>query len=58
MLNDDNIYYQNRAEQELALAQAAEHPRAVLAHYQLASSYLERIQGKLAMKPPAPLFSH
>ena len=58
MLDDDNSYYQIRAEQELVLAQAAEHPRAVLAHYQLASSYLERVKGNLAMKPPAPLFSH
>jgi hypothetical protein len=57
MFEDENSYYQHRAEQELELAQAAEHPRAVLAHYQLASSYLERVHGNVPVKPPASLFS-
>lgn len=35
-------WYIKRAEQELELAQRAEHPAVVRAHYLMAESYLER----------------
>ena len=43
MVHDDVDYYQRRAEQEIALAQNAQDNRAVQAHYELASAYLDRI---------------
>jgi hypothetical protein len=42
----DKDYLEQRAEAELALAQAASHPAAVRAHYLLASFYLDRIYGQ------------
>jgi hypothetical protein len=42
----DFNYYEQRAEAEIALAQRAEDRRAVQAHYQLASHYLDRIYGE------------
>lgn len=45
MSRDDVDYYQSRAEAEIELAQRADHQRAVQAHYQLASYYLDRIHG-------------
>jgi hypothetical protein len=45
MSHEEQQYYERRAEAELALAQAAEHGRAVQAHYELASAYLDRIHG-------------
>lgn len=36
-------YLEQRAEAELAAAQAAQHPAAVRAHFLLASEYLERL---------------
>jgi hypothetical protein len=41
----DRDYYERRAEAEIELAQAARHRRAVQAHYELASAYLDRIHG-------------
>ena len=38
-------YYIHRAETEIELAQRAEHPKAVAAHYQLAEFYLDRVYG-------------
>jgi hypothetical protein len=38
----DEPWYIQRAEQELELAQRAEHPAVVHAHYLIAESYLER----------------
>ena len=38
-------YYIHRAEREIELAQRAEHPKAVAAHYQLAEFYLDRVYG-------------
>jgi hypothetical protein len=38
----DESWYIQRAEQELELAQRAEHPAVVRAHYLMAESYLER----------------
>ena len=45
MSHEEREYLERRAEAELALAQAAEHGRAVQAHYELASAYLDRIHG-------------
>jgi hypothetical protein len=45
MSRDEVTYYQSRAEAEIEMAQRAEHARAVQAHYQLASAYLDRIHG-------------
>ncbi|MGZ8287503.1 MAG: hypothetical protein ACXW27_13840 [Allosphingosinicella sp.] len=45
MSHEEREYYECRAEAELALAQAAAHRRAVQAHYELASAYLDRIHG-------------
>ena len=50
MPSDDLDYYERRAEAEIALAQRAQHYRAVRAHYELASAYLDRIHGD----PPQP----
>jgi hypothetical protein len=40
---DDRVYLEQRAEAELSLAQAAEHPAVVRAHYLLAGFYLDRL---------------
>ncbi|HYE28391.1 MAG TPA: hypothetical protein VEA61_09180 [Allosphingosinicella sp.] len=45
MSQEEQEYYECRAEAELALAQAAKHRRAVQAHYELAAAYLDRIHG-------------
>jgi hypothetical protein len=45
MSREEQEYFERRAEAELMLAQAAEHKRAVQAHYELASAYLDRIHG-------------
>ena len=45
MPREDQEYYERRAEAEIALAQAAGDQRAVQAHYELASAYLDRIHG-------------
>lgn len=45
MSNDDCAYFIARAEAELDLAQRADHPKAVEAHYLLAQSYLDRVYG-------------
>lgn len=41
----DHEYLEARAEAELELAQEAEHPKAVKAHYELAARYLDRLHG-------------
>jgi hypothetical protein len=46
MIEDDVIYYERRAEAELALAQRATDAEAVQAHYEMATAYLELIHGK------------
>jgi hypothetical protein len=43
MSRDDSLYFERRAEQEIQLAQHSNDTRAVQAHYQLASAYLDRI---------------
>lgn len=45
MSHEEQEYYERRAEAELALAQTAAHCRAVQAHYELASAYLDRVHG-------------
>jgi hypothetical protein len=45
MSQEEQDYYERRAEAEIALAQSAEHRRAVQAHYELASAYLDRVHG-------------
>ena len=45
MSHEEQEYLERRAEAELALAQQAAHGRAVQAHYELASAYLDRIHG-------------
>lgn len=44
-MKDDNDYLEARAEKELGMAQQAEQPAAVRAHYKLAELYLERVHG-------------
>ena len=43
MSDEDVAYFYRRAEDELEMAQKAELPKVVAAHYQLASAYLERV---------------
>lgn len=43
MTKDDAAYFQRRAEAELELAQVAEHPAAVKAHYMIANHYLDEL---------------
>ena len=45
MTRDEMNYYQLRAEAETEMAQRAQCPKAVQAHYRLASAYLDRIHG-------------
>lgn len=45
MMRDDDIYFYQRAETELELAQRATHPMAVRAHYIIANHYLDRCYG-------------
>jgi hypothetical protein len=56
MSREEQDYYERRAEAEIALAQGARHQRAVQAHYELASAYLERIHGETP-KSEGGLFS-
>ena len=46
MSQEDQDYLEERAEAEIRLAQEARHQRAVQAHYELASAYLERLHGE------------
>ena len=55
MSTQDSDYYQRRAEEEIVLAQQANHFRAVQAHYELASAYLDRIHGEVPKADPNPL---
>ena len=53
MSNDDCAYFMARAEAELELAQRADHPKAVEAHYLLAQSYLDRVYGDISLADSA-----
>ena len=46
MAEADRDYFYRRAEQEIAVAQAARCERLVRFHYQLASLYLDRVYGE------------
>lgn len=46
MQQEPDTYFYDRAEAELELAQSAEHPAAVRAHYLLAGHYLDRFYGE------------
>ena len=50
---EDVRYFQDRAEQEIMRAQAAEHPAAVQAHYLLAGYYLDLVHNS-PLAPPRP----
>ena len=52
MPREEMEYYQSRAEAEIALAQQASHSRAVQAHYQLASAYLDMVHGETPVAEP------
>jgi hypothetical protein len=52
MSGEDTAYFERRAEHEIELAQRATHARAVQAHYQLASAYLDRIHGDTPVPGP------
>lgn len=43
MTSDDAAYLQRRADAATYLASRAVHPRAVQAHYRMASTYLDRL---------------
>jgi hypothetical protein len=43
MATDDPNYLEWRAEEAIRLAQSAQHPAAVRAHYTMASHYLSRL---------------
>jgi hypothetical protein len=43
MPEHDKAYFEGRAEEEIALAQCAEHPDAVRSHYLLAAYYLDLV---------------
>lgn len=47
-MDPDSDYYLQRAEAELTMAQAADHPAAVRAHYHLAGFYLDRVHSPLS----------
>ena len=52
---EDLDYYQERAETQIELAQQASDHRAVRAHYEIASAYLDRIHGDTPKAPAGPL---
>ena len=54
---ENSDYFYERAETELKLAQSAEHPAVVKAHYLLAGYYLDRVYGPDAADgtPAVPL---
>lgn len=45
---DDMSYFVRRAEQQLELAQQADHEQVVNAHYELANMYLDRAYAEIA----------
>ncbi len=54
MSREEMDYLERRAEEEIELAQRAEHARAVQAHYQMASAYLDRLHGDTPVAGPNP----
>jgi hypothetical protein len=55
MSSEEMAYLESRAEAEISLAQQARHARAVKAHYELASAYLDRIHGDTPKAGPNAL---
>ena len=53
MIDDDKAYFQVRAEEEIELAQAADHPDAVRSHYLLAAYYLDLVHNKAGERDQA-----
>jgi hypothetical protein len=51
MQQADVRYYRHRAETETELAEKARHPQAAAAHYQLATMYFDRAEGRQALAP-------
>lgn len=52
-MDQNSEYFLRRAEVQLALAQSADEPRAVRAHYHLAGRYLDLAYGEKIEKPPS-----
>ena len=50
-MSNDTEYFQKRAEDELARAQASDHPGVVRAHYMMAGFYLDRAHNGLPQDP-------
>jgi hypothetical protein len=48
MTIEEATYFERRAEQEIGLAQSADHPGAVQAHYELATHYLDLVHNQQA----------
>ncbi len=55
MSREELDYYERRAEAEIELAQRARHARAVQAHYELASAYLDIVHGDTPVSAPNAL---
>ena len=53
-MTDDRTYFYHRAEQEIEMAQRAEKPEAVRAHFMLANRYLEAIEPNARSVMDAP----
>ena len=54
MPRDEMEYYQSRAEAEIEAAQKASHTKAVEAHYEIASAYLDLVHGDNPVPDPNP----
>ncbi len=48
---DDAAYFERRAEDQIALAQASPDPRAVSVHYEIATHYLDRAWADRPFRP-------
>ena len=55
MIVDEVDYFEQRAAAELELAQRSSDSRAVQAHYELATLYLDRIHGEVPRSEPNAL---
>lgn len=51
MQRDDDVYFEQRAQEELELAQQATTAEATEAHYRLANLYLERVHTDASAEP-------
>lgn len=55
MSREDVAYFQQRAEEEIELAQRASSAKAVQAHYEIAAAYLDRVHGDVPDPGPNAL---